>query len=280
MKAIITLTTIPSRLNSIYGRDIKYCLDSLVNQHNTDYEVHFNIPTVYKKTGEEYIIPEWLGVYEKDENFKVFRTEDYGSATKLIPTIKRVTDNDTIIIVVDDDVIYHPELVNEHFKNREKWPEYAVSYDGMRSRNIDGTFSSYFSDSRDYYYSATKINSLVDIVQHYSSVSYFRRFFENDFFTFWDENKVWCDDSVISAYLAMKKRGRLITYYEGDNYVMHDDHWKLDSRFHFPILEDTEHDANEGCNIDRSKNNEEDNIIISSLYRYLDYSYNDKTWEV
>ena len=57
----------------------------------------------------------------------------------------------------------------------------------MRSRNVDGTMSNYFGDSRDYYFSSLKRNSLVDITQHYKSVSYLRKFFESDFMDFWNE---------------------------------------------------------------------------------------------
>jgi hypothetical protein len=65
MKAIVTLTTIPSRLVSTYHEDIKVCLDSLLNQDFEDYEIHFNIPYFFKLTEEEYIIPEWLNDLRK-----------------------------------------------------------------------------------------------------------------------------------------------------------------------------------------------------------------------
>lgn len=280
MKTIVTLTTIPNRLKSKYGKDIRYCLNSLVNQNNSDYEVHFNVPNIYNRTGEQYILPDWIEDYTKLDNFKLYRTTDHGSATKLIPTIERVKEDDTVIIVVDDDMIYHPELVNEHLKNREKWPNYAVAYDGMRSRKTNGEFSNYFGDSRDYYYSATKMNSLVDILQHYSSVSYYRHFFKDDFFDFWDEHKVWCDDTAISAYMASKHIGRLVTYYDKDEYEMRDGHYKILTRHHFPIIEDTQHDSNEGCNLNRQDNKKEDHEKIGVLYKILDYAYHGKEWEL
>ena len=40
-KPVLTLTTIPTRLISDYGYDIKYCLESLLNQNYDDYEIHF-----------------------------------------------------------------------------------------------------------------------------------------------------------------------------------------------------------------------------------------------
>ena len=167
MKVIVTLTTIPSRLSFDHEQGIKSCIASLVNQNYTDYEIYFNIPNINKITKEEYIIPDWLLEYDK---IKIFRTEDFGPATKLIPTIEKITDPETIIIVVDDDLTYHPDMVQAHIDNQIKWKEEIIGYDGLRSRNEDGTFSSRFKDSRDYYFTSQYFSSKVDILQHYKTV--------------------------------------------------------------------------------------------------------------
>lgn len=280
MKIVITLTTIPERLKSNYNYDMRYCIESLLNQnYKGNYEVHLNVPHINNKTGKKYIIPEWLK-NNNDNRLKIFRTVDYGSITKLIPTIERIKDGNTMIIVVDDDMVYHPELINEHIKNREKWPNYVVGYDGMRSRNTDGTMSNYFGDSRDYYFSSLKRNSLVDIIQHYKSASYLRKFFESDFMDFWKEFGVWCDDKTISAYLAHKKRGRLITYFESDPSFNTFDEWLGILRKTFPIENHTQHNTNEGCNLNRSENNDKDNQKINKLYTFIDNSYTGKDWQI
>ena len=61
-KVIVTLTTIPTRLNTSedFEQGIKSNLLSLINQSYKDYEIHFNIPSNLKLTGEKYIIPEWV----------------------------------------------------------------------------------------------------------------------------------------------------------------------------------------------------------------------------
>ena len=280
MNIILTLTTIPTRLNSKYRYDMRFCLESLLNQNYSDFEIHLNVPNIFKKTGEEYLIPEWLDdMLENNSKLKLFRTEDYGSATKLIPTLQRTNDGD-IIIVVDDDIVYHEELINEHLKNIEKWPEYVIGYDGMRSRDLKGNFSSHFGDSRDYYYTALKRNALVDIIQHYKSVVYRREFFEDDFSSFWDENGTWCDDKSVSAYFAMKKRGRLVTFFSGDpNFNSHDE-WLAGIRHTFPVLKHTEHETKEGCNLAREEKNEEESKKINGLYKYIDVSYRGKEWTI
>jgi len=285
MDIIITLTTIPDRLhNQKYRHDIKYCIDALLNINYDNYEIHFNIPEIYKQTGEDYIVPDWLKEKCKEYPFlKIFRTTDYGSATKLIPTVERVTNPNAIIITVDDDMIYHPELINEHIKNQNMWPEYLVGYDGVRSRNTDGSFSTHFKDHRDYYFSATHKNSLVDILQAYKSISYKRYFFGSDFTDFMINEGTWCDDTTISAYFAKHKRGRLCTFFEGDIFYENYDEWLKNLQQTFPIQRYTEHGSKEGCNLSREQSNKDPKVSqkTQDLYKkYIDIAYQDKNWEV
>ena len=139
---IVTLTTIPSRLNYMGDQGILLCINSLLNQRYENYEIHFNIPYTNLSTNTEYVIPDGL---LDDPKIKVFRTDDRGPVTKLIPTVQRVTDSDAIIIVVDDDLVYHPDMVAAHVHNQEMWSEAVVGYDGMRSRDEHGNFSNYFN---------------------------------------------------------------------------------------------------------------------------------------
>jgi len=284
MNIIVTLTTIPDRLhNTLYRKDIKLCIDALLNINYDNYEIHFNIPDIYQQTGESYIIPNWLKEEcEKNPFLKIFRTKDYGSATKLIPTVDRVFDPNAIIISVDDDMIYHPELINQHVKNQNTWPEYLVGYDGMRSRNKDGSFAHRFQDMRDYYFSAVGCNSLVDILQAYKTISYKRRFFEDDFKKFLQERGTWCDDTSISAYFAMKKRGRLCTFYSEDSIFENYDEWMSNLRCTFPIVEYTEHGPQEGCNLTRAILEGDESIEhkTTDLYKkYIDVGYIDGNWD-
>lgn len=276
---VITLTTIPGRLNSVYNYNMKYCIESLLNQTYTgEYQIHINIPNIYNKTGEKYSIPKWLKQI-RDPRLKIYRTKDYGSITKLIPTLRRTKGDDrSIIIVVDDDIVYHPELITEHIKNRNLWPDYAVGYDGIRSRNTDGNFASNFNDNRNYYFSATGSNSLVDILQHYKSVSYIRSFFKQDFYTFIKKYGTWCDDTTVAAYLAKYGIGRLCTFFDGDEIFESFDDYLQNVSQTFPILKHTEHDRDEGCNLERGKNDEVESKRHNMLYtEFIDKGYMDKT---
>ena len=168
MKPIVTLTTIPSRLNpgtefGDHDEGIKACINSLMNQTYNGYEIHFNIPNTNSHTGEEYVIPSWLSDLEGDI-LKIFRTEDHGSITKLVPTILRVNEPDRIIIVCDDDLVYHEEMVSEQVNNQSKFTNSAVGYDGMRLK------TSIFNDVRDYFCSSCRIDGEVRVLQGYKTV--------------------------------------------------------------------------------------------------------------
>ena len=63
-KVILTMTTIPNRLNNTTENSgIGPVIKRLTTLSYDNYELHLNIPYRNKKTGEEYIIPEWLKNY-------------------------------------------------------------------------------------------------------------------------------------------------------------------------------------------------------------------------
>lgn len=269
MKIIITLTTIPSRLSSTIDGGLKSCIDSLVNQSFNDYEIHFNIPNENKLTKEKYIIPNWLLEYSK---IRIFRTEDFGPATKLIPTVERITDGDTIIVVVDDDLIYHNQMLQAQVANQLKWNDGIVGYDGLRSRNENGSFASNFNDARDYFFTSHPISSRVDILQHYKTISYKKRYFESDFFSFVTENYSWSDDMLMAAYFSLKKRDRIVETHPLIPKIETNEEWsRIGGVLTFPIINHTIHDNYEGCNIFRQTNIDDNGSI---LYKFIDLGYN------
>ena len=150
-KVVITLTTVPERLNNIsYGeRGVYSCIKSLCEQTYDDYEIHFNIPTMYKIHKAVYNIPEWLtDLQNHHPQLKIYRVEDVGPSTKILPTIRRVENPSTIIIVVDDDMVYRKELVEEHVKNQSLLENCAIGYDGL-----DLLDPPIFNNPRDHYVS-------------------------------------------------------------------------------------------------------------------------------
>jgi hypothetical protein len=99
MKIVCSMTTMPNRINLI-----KPVLDAVFNQSIKIQHVEINVPYKCIRTGEDYIIPEWLENYPK---VHIYRTEDYGSITKIAPTLLRYKDDkETYLWSVDDDIKY------------------------------------------------------------------------------------------------------------------------------------------------------------------------------
>jgi hypothetical protein len=107
MPVIASLTTLPSRINLL-----RPMLVSILNQSYPVDSIHINIPLVCKRTKEEYVIPKWLESFPKLE---IFRTEDYGSITKVAPTFFR--EKEAYIWSVDDDLAYPPNILKFLIEN-------------------------------------------------------------------------------------------------------------------------------------------------------------------
>ena len=247
---ILTLTTLPSRLTpEVFEQGIKSNIDSLLNQnYEGEYEIHFNVPSVLKHTGEEYIIPEWIReISNTNPKFKIFDgLEDLGPVTKLAHTLNRIDDPETIIIVCDDDLVYHPDMIIEQVKNQNKYENTAVGYDGIRAND-----PSCFEDIRGHYVVSIYKDVYVDILQHYKTVSYRRRFFEDDFFTDF-VGKSWADDILVAAYMGKQGIKKLVTYYEHEEQLITIEQWQEKGGVTtFPVLRHTNHEREEGCNLYR-----------------------------
>jgi len=97
MRVIASLTTIPSRINLLGP-----VITSVRKQTFPVDQIEINIPTHCKRLGQDYIIPEYLS---NDDGLNIFRTNDFGPITKVLPTLIRYeNDPDTYIWSLDDDV--------------------------------------------------------------------------------------------------------------------------------------------------------------------------------
>ena len=232
-KVILSLTTIPSRINKETNNTVQFVLNSLENLTYKNYEVHLNIPFKYKKTGEDYQIPSWLNDTEK---VKIFRTEDYGPATKLVPTVKRVEDLNTIITVLDDDLSYENDFIEYHVNKRKMYPNAALGFAGLESKD----------DGICYYCTARNEDVEVNILEGYKTVSFQRSFFKNDFESFILENMSWDDDMLVSAYLAKENIPRIVISTEKEK----NNTPRADS---YPVKNLLKNDLS-GCEVERIKN--------------------------
>jgi hypothetical protein len=214
---VITLTTVPERLADTAETGIISVIESLCVQDDNDYEIHFNIPEVNVITKKPYIIPDWLYEYKlKYPHLKIFRTEDYGPPTKFVPTLERVLPL-TILLVVDDDLTYHPKMVSEHRKYQGNLHTPGViCYEG-RGAEI-ALYDPIAGDMRDNWILCVTQIREVHSLMHYKSVSYRKFLFDDDFYKYY-LGRTFSDDALVSKYFRDKRIRMYVVPYEPENHL-------------------------------------------------------------
>lgn len=218
LRIIVSLTASPARL-----AELEPVLASLTEgQTRRPDEIHLNLPWKFLRTGEEYVLPDFLARY----GVQVFRTEDVGPATKLVPTLARLEDPETWILTVDDDVRHLPKAV-------ELLEEAALA---------DPAAAHGYSDYA--LWRKWRAGSPVDILAGFGGCLYKRGFFGQDFPAYFataagNRPCFFQDDVVLSNYLAlrgvarrrvhaaechldlMRRRGCLLEQAAGDDALSH-----------------------------------------------------------
>ncbi len=218
LRIIVSLTTSPSRL-----KQLEPVLRSLtVGQTRPPNEIHLNLPWKFNRGTEEFVLPEFLSRYP----VTIFRVDDVGPATKLIPTLARITDPNTWVLTVDDDVRHLPAAI-------EQLECAAVA---------DSTSAFGYSDYA--LWRKWKPGTPVDFLAGYGGCLYKRSFFGANFTAYFEQASAnrscyFQDDIVISNYLElqgvrrwriaplecnitiMKKRGCLLEQAAGKDALSH-----------------------------------------------------------
>jgi hypothetical protein len=187
-KIIVSLTTIPSRVNNL-----PLVVDSILNNTIVPDIIYINIPRISSKENKEYEIPEELKLNNK---VKINITEkDFGPLTKLYPTLLEELDPESVIICVDDDKEYDDHLIEHLLLASEKYPHSCICISGWNYINL-GILALPIT---------IPINNMVknvDILQCYNGVLYKRKFFKDDFDEYINiEECKTTDDISISKYL-------------------------------------------------------------------------------
>lgn len=239
----VSLTTVPKRLVNPMEHGLKAVLISLCEQDYKSYEVHFNVPLKYNVTGEDYVLPEWLDELQSTYNhLKVYRTEDFGPPTKFYPTLKRVEDLESLLIVVDDDLIYDHRMVSEHVKYQKLLGDVAICYDGR------GTPEPEFNDLRDSWVLCVTKPKRTDVLQHYKSASYKKKYFGPDL-----EDKylgrTLSDDVLISTYFKHHSIPIYVVPFEEENHLYDTfEKWQVNNGVtSFPVIKHAGTVDHTGC---------------------------------
>jgi hypothetical protein len=126
----ISLTTVPKRLK--YWPSIYKNLKSLLYQKTEkEYYVIFNIPKLYVMgDNAEYVIPSELLEFSRNNPKLIINREtpDYGPIIKIYGALRYATNPDDIIIVCDDDNVYHEDMVEFHVKKLIEYPQYVICF--------------------------------------------------------------------------------------------------------------------------------------------------------
>jgi len=184
LRIIASLTTSPARLLLL-----EPVLISLTKgQTRPPDEIHLNIPWKFGRTGEAYLLPDFLGRYP----VKVFRTDDVGPATKLVPTLARVADPETWILTLDDDVRHLPVAV-------ERLEDAAIAEPSSAHGYSDYALWRKWTPGRP-----------VDFLAGFGGCLFRRGFFGPDFPAYFesaiaDKACFFQDDIVIGNYLALRR---------------------------------------------------------------------------
>ena len=118
---LVSLTTIPSRIHLLADT-----LKSLLAQSRAPRAIRLNLPAFSLREQRPYEVPPWLAALE---SVQIAPCEDYGPATKLLPTLAASPPGQPIL-VVDDDRIYAPQLIATLEESMAARPEAALGLGG------------------------------------------------------------------------------------------------------------------------------------------------------
>eukprot|EP01041_Mallomonas_annulata_P005635 gene5635-11372_t len=213
-RIVVSLTTVPIRLPLV-----ELTIKSILSQSLVPDAIYLNIPKKSSRfRGEEYNISfELLSL-----PIIINRCEDYGPATKLIPTLEIETNPDTLIITVDDDMIFKSTLIRRLLQRHLTYP-YAVYVNAGQMIDINDAFGPVVVRSAA---SWKDLDFPIDILEAFLGVIYRRDFFSLDILRHIPDVCRSTDDIWFSAHLArrgiprvkvIQKPGEFATFSKNDN---------------------------------------------------------------
>jgi len=206
-RVVISLTTSPKRIAKMEST-----LQSIFRQTIPPDLIQINIPYLFKRTNQSYPVLETLPFLDHPL-IRVYRSEDYGPATKLLPTLITEKHPETIIIVVDDDTNYPQDMIARMVDGMIKDPLYIQV--GHCGDPLLANSEADFEHSYGYPFGRPSIFRkelcCCQMFEGFGGVAYKRKFFNNQTHSFNEYLKIALadsrcfrsDDLVISNYLTM-----------------------------------------------------------------------------
>jgi len=259
----ISLTTVPKRLK--YWPVIKLNLESLLNQKtDKEYYVILNLPISYtlkylEPNDIDYILPVELIEFAKNNPKLIINrdTYDYGPIVKIIGSLKYATNPDDILIILDDDEIYHEDMLEYHIKKLNEHPNHVICFSGDKSLEkrtfIEDGIKKYMLCPSHFYFPLDEDRYLA-IPGHFASVSYKREYFKEDF-----NEELWKladgDDPLMGYYLKKHEILILCVMYDNqEDFRPIRDECNPKPWQHFPIINSLVYPENAAGYLIRKKN--------------------------
>ena len=197
---IASITTIPSRIKSI-----KTTIQSLLNQSTPVEFIILNVPEFSIRENTTYEIPNEL---YKIDKLIINRCQDYGPCTKIVPTLewlqKHHQGKNVGILITDDDMIYHPNTLEDLLYYHKKFKNDAIGFNGQIVVNRPFVTRMKLFRNRRIWLGKTH---LVDFLCGWEGILHQTNFFNlKELKTFINKagNGKFTDDELFSGYLAKK----------------------------------------------------------------------------
>lgn len=220
LRVIVSLTAIPSRMKRIQNT-----LNSLLNQSYTNLQVNLCLPEKCNKEAIPYVIPDEI---RKNKRINIIRTHiDYGPVTKLFGTLQTIdrTDENTVIVIVDDDVIYGPNVIERLVQASLAYPECAIGFCGWNVQTMleQGYYDLLYEEDR-----LLPTVTPANILEGYRCILLKPAFFDKKIFDYegYVDCLKWVDDVWIGGYLATRKIPKIVIHYHPDRSLTRDETWE------------------------------------------------------
>lgn len=214
-RVTISLTTIPSRL-----KYLKNCLESLKAQTYSNIQINVCVPKRCKKENCEYILSSEL--LDSKINF-IGTSEDYGPITKLFGSLDRL-DEDDLLIICDDDIIYDKQIVERLVEASEKYPDAAIGFCGWNAQGLieNGYYDLLYNEEKE-----LETYTPANILEGYRGVLVKPRFFNSKIYNYggYPESMFYVDDVWINGHLALNGIPKIIIKYSNERQVTKDETW-------------------------------------------------------
>ena len=188
---IFSITTSPKRILLM-----EKTINSILNQSVPPTLIRINIPKIFKRTGESYIIPPFISNNPKIRIYEY--EEDYGPIMKVLPTIMDYQNDDhTIIIYGDDDVLTLPLTIENYLDFMIKDSKSIYCLSGINY--INNEFINYTDKA---------ILNKVNIVEGFATVCLKSNIIKTSIIEYYDKIKYnkdcfQSDDLILSNFFAM-----------------------------------------------------------------------------